>query len=312
MYRWLTAAGLRVAAAAKRVVDRLAGFVAVALLRLVRRIEPERAGRFAERVMRRIGPWRPEHRIGRANLAAAFPEKPPQEIERILSDVWGNLGWTVAEYAHLDRLWDYRLGDPTPGRVEIDAASLERGIRLAQDGKPALTFAAHTGNWELPAVAAAAHGIETAVLYRTPSVSDVAQAVNAIRRINMGTLVPSSPQAVFILMRALEQGKHVGMLVDQYFTRGVPVTFFGRRCKANPTLARLARHIDCPIHGIRTIRLPGHRFRVEITPEIAPARDSEGKIDVAGTMQIITSVVEGWVREYPEQWLWLHRRWRDY
>jgi len=100
------------------------------------------------------------------------------------------------------------------------------------------------------------------------------------------------------------------MLVDQYFVRGVPVTFFGRRTMANPLLARLARHFDCPIHGVRFIRLTGHRFRGELTDAISPARGAAGDIDIAGTMQIITSVIEGWIREHPEQWLWLHRRWR--
>jgi KDO2-lipid IV(A) lauroyltransferase len=79
---------------------------------------------------------------------------------------------------------------------------------------------------------------------------------------------------------------------------------------ANPLLARLAQHFDCPIHGTRIVRLPGNRFRAEITDEIGPVRDGSGKIDIAGTMQVVTSVVEGWVREHPEQWLWLHRRWR--
>ena len=62
---------------------------------------------------------------------------------------------------------------------------------------------------------------------------------------------------------------------------------------------------------MRVVRLPDrNRFRVELTEAIEPVRDAEGKIDVAGTMQAITDVVEGWVREHPEQWLWLHRRWR--
>jgi Kdo2-lipid IVA lauroyltransferase/acyltransferase len=100
------------------------------------------------------------------------------------------------------------------------------------------------------------------------------------------------------------------MLVDQYFVRGVEVTFFGRRTMANPLLARLAQHFDCPIHGTRIVRLPGNRFRAELTEEIKPARDAAGKIDIPATTQIITNVVEGWIRENPEQWLWLHRRWR--
>ncbi len=100
------------------------------------------------------------------------------------------------------------------------------------------------------------------------------------------------------------------MLVDQHYTRGVDVTFFGRTCKANPLIAMLAREVECPIYGTRVIRLPGNRFRGEISDEVKPVRDADGRIDVRGTMQAITDVVEGWVREHPEQWLWVHRRWR--
>jgi KDO2-lipid IV(A) lauroyltransferase len=100
------------------------------------------------------------------------------------------------------------------------------------------------------------------------------------------------------------------MLVDQYLTNGVEVTFFGRKTKANPMMARLLRQVECPIHGVRVIRLPGHRFRAELSEEVPPVRDAAGKIDVQGTMQAITTVIEGWIREYPDQWLWLHRRWR--
>jgi KDO2-lipid IV(A) lauroyltransferase len=100
------------------------------------------------------------------------------------------------------------------------------------------------------------------------------------------------------------------MLVDQYYSRGVDVTFFGRRTKANPLLARLARHFDCPFYGLRVVRLPNHRFRAELTEQVQPVRDADGKVDIAGTTQAIMSVIEGWIREYPEQWLWLHRRWR--
>ena len=75
-------------------------------------------------------------------------------------------------------------------------------------------------------------------------------------------------------------------------------------------LARLARHFDCPIHGARVVRLPGNRFRIELTEAIVPARDAQGRIDVAARCRSSPSVVEGWVREHPEQWLWLHRRWR--
>jgi KDO2-lipid IV(A) lauroyltransferase len=77
------------------------------------------------------------------------------------------------------------------------------------------------------------------------------------------------------------------------------------------TIARLARQYDCPVHGARVIRLPKNRFRLDLTPALTLPRDADGLVDVNGAMQTITTVIEEWVREHPEQWLWLHRRWRD-
>ena len=95
------------------------------------------------------------------------------------------------------------------------------------------------------------------------------------------------------LANALERGEHVGMLVDQHFVKGVDVVFFGRWAKANPLIAQLARHTECAIRGVRVVRRPdGNSFWGELTDEIAPARDAEGKIDIQGTMQVITGIVE--------------------
>ena len=127
----------------------------------------------------------------------------------------------------------------------------------------------------------------------------------------MGNMVAAGLDAPFRLGRALERGDHVAMLVDQHTTQGVDVVFFGRWAKANPLIAQLARLTGAPIYGIRTIRLPdGNHFRGELTEEIAPVRNADGIVDVHATTQAIAKVVEGWVREHPEQWLWLHRRWR--
>ena len=162
----------------------------------------------------------------------------------------------------------------------------------------------------MPAVAAAAHGLDTTSLYRMPNNRYVARAIQRIRGRTMGKLVASGGGGVLHLARELEANNHVGMLIDQHLHRGVDVTFFGRPAKANPTAARLAREFDCPVHGVRVIRLPGNRFRLEATEALDLPRDADGRIDVKGAMQMMTDVVEGWVREHPEQWLWLHRRWR--
>jgi KDO2-lipid IV(A) lauroyltransferase len=291
--------------------DRLGGFLAVQLLRAVRWLKPDTASNFAGALMRTIGPWLPEHRIGRENLVAAFPEKSPEEIEKILRGVWDNLGRAGAEFAHIDRLWDYDPSHKTRGRILDSNESEKIALRLRDDGKPALVFAAHLGNWELGAVAAHSFGVDTTVLYRAPNMPAISEAVIGMRNGCMGTLVPAAMDAPFKLTEALQRGSHVAMLVDQFFLRGVPVTFFGRKTVANPLIARLARNVECPIHGIRVIRYPGNRFEVRVTEAIETPRDAEGRIDIERTMQAITDVVEGWIREYPEQWLWVHRRWRD-
>ena len=295
---------------AKRAGDAIVGALAVGLLKGLRHSDLKRMGDFAGWLMRTIGPLLPEQRIARENLRAAFPEKSDAEIERILRASWDNLGRMGAEFVNLDRLWHFDREHPERGRVKSSQVNVERFLQLAHDGKPALIFAAHLGNWELPAISAAAYGLDSAVLYRKPNIARIDRWLRETRTSSMGELISTSLEAPLKLAEALQRGAHVGMLVDQYYLRGVEVTFFGRRTMANPLLARLAQHFDCPIHGVRIVRLPDQTFRGEMTEQIAPARDAQGKIDIAGTMQIITSVVEGWIRENPEQWLWQHRRWR--
>ena len=296
--------------AAKSLGASAVGAATVGMLRTTRYFDRIKTANFFARVTRLIGPRLREHRIGRDNLAAAFPDKSPEEIEQILMGVWDNLGRVGAEFAHIDHVWDYDRDHPGRGLVEIPPRSVDLFDQLRLDGKPALIFAAHLANWELPALAATAHGLDAAILYRRPNIASADRIIQEMRQVKMGTLVPAGRDAPLRLAEALKNGQHVAMLVDQYLTGGVEVTFFGRKTRANPMLARLLRQIECPVHGVRIIRLPGHRFRAELTEEIKPVRAADGRIDIQGTTQAITSVVENWVREYPEQWLWLHRRWR--
>ncbi|MBI5319068.1 lipid A biosynthesis lauroyl acyltransferase [Bradyrhizobium sp.] len=297
--------------ALKPLSEAAVGGLTIALLRTTRRFDPDKTADFFGRAALFIGRRLREDRIGRENLKAAFPEKSPDEIEKILAGVWDNLGRVGAEFAHLDHIWDYDAAHPEkPSRIEFSPRSKELFDMLRDDGKPAIFFASHIGNWELPALGAVAHGLDAAILFRRPNSEAADRAIERTRRVKMGTLIPAGPDAPFKLGQALQSGQHVAMLVDQWFSKGVDVTFFGRKTKANPTLARLVRQVECPIHGVRIIRLPDHRFRAELSEEVKPVRDASGQIDIQGTMQAVTDVIEGWVREYPDQWLWLHRRWR--
>ena len=296
--------------AMKSVGGALIGALTIGMLRTTRYFDPIKTADLFGRITGGIGPLLREQRIARANLTAAFPEKSPEEIEAILAGVWDNIGRIGAEFAHIDRIWDYDEAYPLKSRIEIPPRTHELFHQLRFDDKPALIFTSHLGNWEMPALAAVAHGLDAAILFRRPNIASADRIVQEMRQIKMGTLIPAGRDAPIRLAEALQKGQHVAMFVDQYLTGGVEVSFFGRKTRANPMLARLLRQVECPVHGVRIIRLPGHRFRIELTEEVMPVRDAEGRIDVQGTTQAVTSVIEGWIRECPEQWLWLHRRWR--
>jgi KDO2-lipid IV(A) lauroyltransferase len=294
-----------------KLLDATVGALAAGALSAVKRMDRKRTANFAGALMRRLGPLFPEHRLGRANLRAAFADKSAPEIEQILGGVWDNLGRIAVEFAHLDEFSVAGSGPLTPDVITYAPETAERYRRLVQSGKPVLCFAAHLANWELPAVAGKLLGARTALLYRRPNIRPISDLIVKLREPLMGELVSTGLAAPVQLARLLQSGAHVGMLADQHFTRGVEVIFFGRRCIANPLIALLARQTGCPIHGVRVVRQPdGNSFSGEITDAVEPVRDAAGRVDIAGTMQAVTAVIEGWVREHPEQWLWLHRRWR--
>jgi KDO2-lipid IV(A) lauroyltransferase len=310
MHPLLARTKARLRHATKPLGEAAVGALTIGLLRTTRYFDPDKTAKAFGRIAGLIGPRLREQRIGRANLTAAFPEKTPEEIETILAGVWDNLGRVGAEFAHIDHIWDFDEAQPNQGRTQLSQRTHELFHQLRLDGKPALIFASHLANWEMPALAAVAHGLDTAILYRRPNIASADRIIQEMRQVKMGTLIPAGRDAPLRLAEALQRGQHVAMLVDQYLTGGVEVTFFGRKTRANPMLARLLRQVECPVHGARMIRLPNNRFRAELSEEVKPVRDAKGDIDVQGTTQAITSVVESWIREYPEQWLWLHRRWR--
>jgi Kdo2-lipid IVA lauroyltransferase/acyltransferase len=281
------------------------------LMSALKGIDRKRGAKLAGAFMRKVGPLFKEHHLGRENLRAAFPEMSYTEIEKILAGVWDNLGRVGVEFLHLDEFHIGGLGSPVPGNIVYTPETKERYERLIKSGTPALFFIAHLANWEISGVAAKLLGVNWAGLYRRPNIRAISDAVIRLRADVMGELIPTGLGAPVRLAQLLQSGVHVGMLVDQHFTKGVEVTFFDRRCRANPLIALLAQRTQCPIQGMRVVRLPdGNSFRCEITDPIELPRDDDGLVDIKGTMQAITSVVEGWVREHPEQWLWLHRRWR--
>lgn len=302
------------ATAWRRLTSLLLGSATALLVRgifaLARLAGPERSSDLGAWLVRTIGPLLKQHRIALANVRASFPERTAAQCAAIVRGAWANLGRTGAEYAHLGQLFDYDPDHPRPdGRIEV--VGVEHFHALRDDGRPGIVFSAHLGNWELSAIAAARFRLDATAVFRAPNDPTSARILHEVRSGTMGGLAPGAGRgAASAINGVLERGGHLAQLIDQHFTRGVVVQFMGRPALANPLLAKLARLHDCPVHGVRVVRLPGHRFRIELTPPLDLPRGPDGRIDVAAATQVMTDVVESWVRDTPEQWLWMHRRWR--
>ena len=288
--------------------ERFTARLARALIRFVRWIGRRRATRVVVFLTRAVGPLLPENKTAANNLAKAFPEKSEAERAAILRGCWENFACVAVEFLFLEEMT--APFDPArPDEGPITVTGIDRFVKLRDDGRTAVIFTAHTANWEVLGVIATKFGLKTVLPYRAPSNADFAEDLLAEREALMGTLVPNSRGAAFEIATAMEAGAHLGMLVDQKLFGGVRVPFFGNPAPTNPLAARFARQFDCPVHGARAVRLPDGRLHLELTPEVEMPRDAEGLIDIDAATAKITAVVEGWVREHPEQWLWLHDRW---
>ncbi len=268
-----------------------------------------RATRTAASVARTFSRFSKETKLARANIAAAFPEKTEAERERILAGVGETLGRQAVEYAFLQQLVEgFDPAHPTEGPIE--AYGLEHLYALRESSKPAILFGAHLGNFELTPALGAKLGLPMTALFRPPANAHVAAEIEKCRNAYLGRMVVSGPGAAFEIADALKRGRHIGVLVDQRISEGQVIPFFNRPSLSNPIVGVMARIFNCPVHGGYAVRLPDGRFRAVLTPALDLPRDERGKVDVEGANLVVHSMVESWIREYPDQWLWLHDRWR--
>jgi KDO2-lipid IV(A) lauroyltransferase len=214
----------------------------------------------------------------------------------------------AAEFVFVDRIFDLDPDNLNAGRIEVEGA--ETFVAIREGNRPSIMFTAHTANWELLAVCAARFDLDVSVLFRPLNNVLLGRWLDKVRGSMMGTLIESRSGALLALGGVLERGGNVGLLVDQRFHRGLSLPFFGHPAKTNPSLGKLARRYDCDVYASRAVRLPKGRIRLELKGPIELPRDASGAVDVEATMIKVNGIVEGWVRENPGQWLWMHRRWR--
>lgn len=246
---------------------------------------------------RSVGPYLSAHKTARENLKTVFPKLSRNEINQLLDKMWDNLGRVAAELAHLQ-------GDYIIKKIKITGAE-----NLPAQGKPAFMFSGHVGNWELLAPVAGLHNRPITAVYReanNPLVDDMIAKIRATRCFNM---IPKGRQGAVKIVRAIKNNEAIAMLVDQKMNDGISVPFFGRDAMTAPAIAELALRYDAPIIPARVIRTKGANFETIIYPPLVYKKTGNNAKDAYNIMLAINQMLEGWIREHPEQWFWVHKRW---
>ena len=297
---------LIVEASSRSLRDRVQVAALRAGIRVARALGPAAASNLGGRVARTIGPWLPVSRVAEANLRRAFPELDAHARCRVLLGVWENLGRMAAEMPHVGAL--RRTADGPGWECENDTE-----LRALRDhGGPAILFSGHLANWEIGLPVAALLGLAVSWFYRAASNPAADAAIQGMRREAMGAEVPMFAKGSTGAREALahlRRGGVLGMLVDQKLNEGLPVPFFGRVAMTTPALAQFALRFRCPVIPVHPVRLGPARFRVICEPPMTLPDTNDRAGDVYALSLAMNATLERWIREQPECWLWLHRRW---
>lgn len=280
----------------------LQGATLWALLALFGMLPVDRASALGGRIARLIGPRLGASRKALRNIERAMPETTGDERRRIVEGMWDNLGRVAAEYPHLARI------SASSERVEVTGAE---NLARATQGRPAILFSAHLANWELLAPTAERMGVPLTLVYRRPNNPFAARLIDRLRGGNPDMLVPKGRRGAKALVDALRRGGSIALLVDQKLNDGVAVPFFGREAMTAPAPVQFALRFGAALVPVRMERLAGARFRIEILPPLEVHESGDRERDVLSALARINALLEAWIRERPDQWLWLHRRWSD-
>ena len=252
---------------------------------------------------RTIGPTLGVSNRARRNIERALPELAACERETVIRDMWDNLGRVVGEYPHISELHARGAGN----RLEI--IGVEFIDQLRDDDKPGVFMMAHLGNWEFSGLASSQRGLAVDRVYRQANNRLTEWVLNQGRASIEGALIPKGPAGAKQILTSLKAGNHLALLVDQKMNDGISVPFFGADAMTAPALAQLALRLECPVVPVRVKRLKGANFQVIVSPPIEFRPSGERQTDLLAYMTQVNAIIEGWIRDTPGQWLWLHNRW---
>ncbi len=244
--------------------------------------------------------------VGMRNLSMVFPEKNQTERKHLLRGVFTSLGRQLAELCQFPRYTRENVDEV----VVYDG--LENYERAYARGKGVLFLTAHFGGWELSAFAHSIHGHWLHVVMRPMDNPYLDRLLQQYRTMYGNKVVPKD-DFVRGLLAAMKAGETVGILMDTNMTppQGVFVDFFGIQACTASGLARIALRTDAAV-------VPGFtiwdeslgKYRLRFDPAVELVRTGDMEADIIANTQKFTKVIEDYVRRYPDQWLWVHRRWK--
>lgn len=287
-------------------VHRLEAWLLRCVLALFRALGPVGASNFAGGVARAIGPLLPVANVADANLRLALPELDAATRRRVIRGMFENLGRTTGELPHLAGLRQTASG---PG-WEIEGEPIVRAV--AAKGGPAIFVSAHFGNWEMLPPAAAHFGMHMASMYRAANNPLVDDMINRLRQAAIGRetiLFAKGTAGARGALQHLARGGYLALLMDQKMNDGIAVDFFGRPAMTAPALAALALRFRCPVIPGYVRRIGPARLRVTCEPPLPLPNTGDKQEDLALLTRAVNERFEHWIRETPECWFWVHRRW---
>ena len=268
----------------------------------------DRASAVGGALGRRIGPSLGISKRARINLRRAFPDLSESAIEEIVIGMWDNLGRVVAEYPHLRQIRVFAPGS------RVETHGVEHMDRAVAAGRRMIIFSGHLANWEIAGLTAAQYavryGVRVIQIYRAANNPLVARLISRFRG-DRGEYVPKGSAGARRAVAALARGEHLTLLADQKMNDGIPAPFFGRPAMTAPALASLALRYDCDVLPVRVERLGGAHFRLTVFAPLPLPRAIDPQAAAAELTARVNAILEGWIRDRPEQWLWVHRRWPD-
>ncbi len=273
--------------------DLVAGFL--------RALPVDWASAFGGWLFRVVGPLTSAHRTASDNIRLAFPKISDREHYRLLNAQWDNVGRAFAEFPLMDRI------RPATGRVEV--VNAERLAEIRDTGEPVVFISGHFANWEVMPATIVESGVTCLMTYRAMNNPLIDKRVKDGRAAYGVQLFAPKGEATRDLMSALSKGESVALMNDQKFNAGLALPFFGHPAHTAPGPSRLAIKYDAPLQTMSVQRTKGARYKIVVHEPIHLEQTGDRAKDIETAVRRVNAWVEDRVRERPEEWFWVHKRW---